>query len=584
MPPPPAAPISDGKSVFIAYPPATHETTADRIFLIGTAPLGGDVQVNGQPIRRSPVGHFAPSVPLQMGLNALRVSYGSQEVVIRVTRVLAGPPEPRGLVLPPEGLSPQRDVARMAGEWVCFGAVADPQGTVQVRLGQQTIPLLPDLSQGALPENAAALTEQNQPVKATKGRFRGCTKSLPTGNLGKPEFQLTLGGQTLTQVGAGQVEIWPSERVAVAEVTAANGAARTGPSTDYSRLTPLPKGARSQVSGTEGDWVRLQYGPAQSVWMRRSEVQLLPTAAPLQSVIRSVVARPAGNWTDVRFPLEVAVPIQVQQTRQTLTLTLYNTTAQTDTIRFDADPAVEWLDWQQVAPGQVQYTLHMKTDQQWGYRLRYEGTTLVLSVKHPPRRAGGTRPLTGITVLLDAGHGGPEDLGARGPNGYPEKDVALTISTLVQRALEQRGAKVVMTRTQDVDLTLADRVAQINQTQNGPLEATLVLSLHYNALPDNGDAENTAGIGTFWYQPQSHDLAMFLQQYLVKALNRPSYGVFWNNLALTRPAVAPTVLLELGFMIHPTEFEWIVDAREQERLAGAIANGVAEWLRKKGQP
>jgi len=32
--------------------------------------------------------------------------------------------------------------------------------------------------------------------------------------------------------------------------------------------------------------------------------------------------------------------------------------------------------------------------------------------------------------------------------------------------------------------------------------------------------------------------------------------VFWNNLALTRPSVAPAVLLELGFMINPVEFEW----------------------------
>jgi N-acetylmuramoyl-L-alanine amidase len=64
----------------------------------------------------------------------------------------------------------------------------------------------------------------------------------------------------------------------------------------------------------------------------------------------------------------------------------------------------------------------------------------------------------------------------------------------------------------------------------------------------------------------------------VKTLKRPSYGIFWNNLALTRPAVAPSVLLELGFMINPVEYEWIVNPGEQKRLAGAIADGVAEWV------
>ena len=113
------------------------------------------------------------------------------------------------------------------------------------------------------------------------------------------------------------------------------------------------------------------------------------------------------------------------------------------------------------------------------------------------------------------------------------------------------------------------------------LEPTLALSIHYNALPDNGDAINTQGIGAFWYHAQSHDLAQFLHDYLTNRLSRPSYGVFWNNLALTRPTTAPTVLLELGFAINPTEFEWIVDPVAQEQLAVAIADGIVAWLSRR---
>jgi N-acetylmuramoyl-L-alanine amidase len=73
---------------------------------------------------------------------------------------------------------------------------------------------------------------------------------------------------------------------------------------------------------------------------------------------------------------------------------------------------------------------------------------------------------------------------------------------------------------------------------------------------------------------------MFLQTYLVKKLNRPSYGVYWNNLALTRPHTTPAVLLELGFMINPQEFEWITSPSDQEKLVNAIADGITEWLHK----
>jgi N-acetylmuramoyl-L-alanine amidase len=258
---------------------------------------------------------------------------------------------------------------------------------------------------------------------------------------------------------------------------------------------------------------------------------------------------------------------------RTFTLTLHNTTAQTDTIRLDDDLLIERLDWQQVSPEQVRYTFNLKSNQQWGYKLRYEGTTLILSLKHPPQVG---QALKGVSILLDPGHGGPEDLGSRGPTGYPEKDVALIVSKLVRDRLVAKGATVYMTREGDVDLYPNDRAAMINKIQ-----PTLAISLHYNALPDAGDAANTKGVGAFWYNAQSHSLAVFLHHYLVEKGDRPSYGVFWNNLALTRPTVAPAVLLELGFMINPQEFEWVTDGKQQEKLADTLAEGIERWVRGK---
>ena len=69
-----------------------------------------------------------------------------------------------------------------------------------------------------------------------------------------------------------------------------------------------------------------------------------------------------------------------------------------------------------------------------------------------------------------------------------------------------------------------------------------------------------------------------MHNYLTEQLDRPSYGVFWNNLALTRPHTAPTVLLELGFMINPWELEWITNSQEQEKLSNAIAKAIVTWF------
>jgi N-acetylmuramoyl-L-alanine amidase len=110
------------------------------------------------------------------------------------------------------------------------------------------------------------------------------------------------------------------------------------------------------------------------------------------------------------------------------------------------------------------------------------------------------------------------------------------------------------------------------------LKPAIAISIHYNSLPDEGDAQNTQGVGTFWYNTQAHSLAVFMHNYLVNKLRRPSYGVFWDNLALTRPTTTPAVLLELGFMSNPVEFEWVTNPQEQQKLAGAIADGITQWL------
>lgn len=547
----------------VAYPPANHQTTAAQIFLIGTAPVEGVVIVNGQAIARNSAGHFAPSFPLKVGDNRFEVHYQDQVITLTVTRLDTMPQVPTSLAFAHDSLQPAAAIARLPGEVVCFEAIAPPTGRVMVQVGDRQVALQPQTEIVDLPPNSAVLTRQNKPTKAAQtGMFRGCTVFEHSFEPTVPRFILTFNGQTLTQSAPGTVTILKPDHFRAAIVTAEAGTARTGPSTDYSRLTPLPKGTQALVTGQEGTWLRLDYG----AWIRSSEVQVVDVAVPPRSLIRSLKTRDLPNWTEVHFPLQVPVPVTITQEDRLFSITLHNTIAQTDTIYAHPNQLLDRLDWQQITPTQVRYQLHLKPRQQWGYTLRYEGTTLVLALRHPPDRQH-------ITILLDPGHGGEADTGARGPTGYPEKAVALTIAQLLRAELEQRGLRVVMTREADTEVGLAERVALIQQTQ-----PTIALSLHYNALPDDGNALNTSGVAVFWFHPQAYSLAVFLHDYLVQRLNRPSDGVFWNNLALTRPTIAPSLLLELGYIINPDEYEWIMDPKAQQQLATTLADGIVAWI------
>jgi N-acetylmuramoyl-L-alanine amidase len=557
----------------VVYPPPNHETTSDQIFLIGTAPADAVVTVNGKPIaNRSPAGHFSPSIPLQIGSNTITLQAQTQTIILIVKRLPATPPEPTGFAFAEKSLAPAVDIARLPNEPVCFSAIAPAKSQVTARIGDRPLQLYPQAKAVNLPPNSAVLTAANAPTTdQNTGLYQGCTVLSEPGELGSPIFELRRGKTVIVQRGPGKITILPPQVMPIAEVTSEAGTARTGPSTDYSRLTPLPKGTQAQVTGREGEWLRFDYGG----WIKQSETRPIVNGALPRSLIRSVRVQTQGDRTTVTFPLQVPVPISVQQADDTFTLNLYNTTAQTDTIAQTPGPVLSRLDWQQVVPGQVQYKIHLKSKQQWGYQLRYEGTSLVLSLRHPPQFGSGSAPLAGTTLLLDPGHGSANDKGSVGPTGYPEKDVALVVSQLLRKELERQGAKVVMTREGDDDILPNDRAKTIAQ-----IAPTLAISLHYNALPDGGDAWNTKGVGAFWYHPQAQGLAVFLHDYLVQKLGRSPYGVYWNNLALTRPAIAPSVLLELGFMINPNEFEWIMNPDAQQQLAKTLAEGITLWLQK----
>jgi N-acetylmuramoyl-L-alanine amidase len=571
----PSIPQNNLQKLYISYPPPQHQTQSDRIFLIGTAATDGEVFINDRAIKRSRFGHFAPTFPLAIGINKFNLKYKNQNINLNVSR-LSGVTPPENLGFIERSLIPNVDISRLPNEDICFEAIATPDAIVKVKLANLVIPLVAN-NQFQLPVNSAILLGDNSPYPSFKGLYRGCANFSESGELGKPEFIVSLGDRSISQKANGNVNILSPQKIELAQVIIESGIARTGAGSDYSRLTPLPKGTIDRITAKEGDWVRLSYGG----WIEAKSLQINSSNSVPTSVVRSFKTQKIAGWTELIIPLQIPVPISISQGDRTLILTLHNVTAQTDTNLVNDDPVIARIDWQQKEPNKVEYILNLKSGQQWGYKFRYEGTNLILSLRHPPvvnspnNNQVNQNPLKNVTILLDPGHGSKEDLGSRGATGYPEKDVTLIVSKLLQRELIGQGAKVIMTRTGDDDLLPNQRAEMIEK-----IEPAIALSLHYNALPDRGDAENTKGISTFWYNAQSHDLAMFIHNYLVKDLNRSSYGVYWNNLALARPTVAPSVLLELGFMIHPEEFEWIINPKEQEKLAKSLSKAIAQWVMK----
>ena len=90
--------------------------------------------------------------------------------------------------------------------------------------------------------------------------------------------------------------------------------------------------------------------------------------------------------------------------------------------------------------------------------------------------------------MLDPGHGGI-DTGTKSSGGELEKDIVLNVALRLRDRLEKAGkCRVLMTRTDDTFVPLADRVRMARSAG-----ASLFVSIHADALPRReGDAQGAS--------------------------------------------------------------------------------------------
>lgn len=247
------------------------------------------------------------------------------------------------------------------------------------------------------------------------------------------------------------------------------------------------------------------------------------------------------------------------------------------------------------------------------------------AVAAPPVAQRRTRPPVPPArkiVVIDAGHGGP-DRGMTGPIGSPvwftEKDVTLSVAQKIATVLRARGVDVLMTRTTDTLIALADR-GRIANSNHGDV----FISIHCNAPGSNTAAgARERGFETYFlaeaktederrvqdmenesvkfetganapkgdplnfiitdmaqneHLRESSDLAQTIQQGLIDVHPGPNRGVQQANFAVLRGSYMPAVLVEIGFGSNQSEATFLSDQANQRALARNIAESVIAYL------
>lgn len=214
---------------------------------------------------------------------------------------------------------------------------------------------------------------------------------------------------------------------------------------------------------------------------------------------------------------------------------------------------------------------------------------LIALIKYPlpevEQTGGFSLPLSGQTIVLDPGHGGP-DGGAVGSDKTQEKDIALEVVRTLREYLQQAGAVVFLTREEDTDLAdentkgLSRRKAEDIRKRMEFInthDADFYLTVHLNAIP----SPKWKGAQTFYY-PKSEEgkhLAKMIQAEIKRNLentNRTELAV--NNLYLLKNAEIPGALVEIGFLSNEEELKLLKNGTYQRQMAASIYEGILRYV------
>lgn len=318
-------------------------------------------------------------------------------------------------------------------------------------------------------------------------------------------------------------------------------------SSGINRLSHLPLGTKVLINAEKGDFYRVYLNENFSGWITKSDVEQLPCACS-NVQLKDFKVKDDKDFCFYEIELSDKVPFVINE-EDGLKIQLFN-----------IDNCSEKT-----------YNLNIPMQKLFGYECYYENNKFILKLRKTPK-IKVDKPLENIKITVDAGHGGCE-LGAIGGCGDREKDINLAISKNLKSELESRGAKVVMTREDDIQTSLSDRVKLAHDE-----DSALLISIHANAIPDGKDPIKNRGTSVYYYHNQAKPLAENILNSMTTQLGTQNDKVRQGSLALVRPTSSVSVLIEVAYIINPDDYTLLLDKSFQMNCAKSIADGIEKYI------
>lgn len=340
-----------------------------------------------------------------------------------------------------------------------------------------------------------------------------------------------------------------------------------------SAVSYLKEGTRYRACGACGDYYRVVLEAGENFLIHQSvaEELALKELAPL--VVEGLEVKEDEKMVEVRFLTNERFHYTLEDGLKSLGFNLLKGTLSGDFVLPENSGAVKSISF---APGSAPGAegLHFNLEVDFlltGFKTFWEENTLVAEL-YKPVGQNRASPLLGKLVIVDPGHGG-SDIGAPGPGKLDEKEVTLLISLQLKRLLEEEGAKVILTREEDIEVNLYERPLNIDS-----LGADLLISIHANAHAGGAPATKIRGIMVLYNYAHNEKLAEQMLETVAKETGLPKFRTWRRNIAVIRHPNVPTVLVEAGYMMHPADNWYLYHPQGQKIIAQALKSGIKNYF------
>ncbi len=379
----------------------------------------------------------------------------------------------------------------------------------------------------------------------------------------------------------GRITLTPGELPRVAEVTGRRPFLNAGRGSDRlggAKLGYVQEGVRVVVTGKMGRQYRIKLAESMEAWLPEEFATLLPveTALP-RSLVSSIGVYGSGTEDLVTVGLSERLPYTSEQqvNPAAVIVDLYGATSNTNWITHHLSASgIQSVSWDQAGASHYRLTILLSTPFHWGYEVGYDArSNLRIKVRRPPLVVSADSVLKGMTVVVDAGHGGT-NTGALGATGVREMDLTLSMANHLAHVLAEKGANSVMTRSDSSEWTMTDRTEKILES-----DARLLVSIHCNSIGLATDPERVKGTATFYRYVGFKPLANAVYAKMIE-LGLDQFGVVGSfNFSLNARTELPNVLVETAFLSNPEDEMKLLDGAFQRQMAEKIVEGLQNFVK-----